>query len=343
MKPLSKHLAVLLGAFVLALGLGLSQAPAFAQGQPALVNPQASSVTEQELLKALQNGDGTSIRGRVTIPDKRASNLITPGGRDWRSFHQGTLHWIGGIAVLGMLALLAVFYAVRGKVRLDKGFSGTTILRFGTFERVMHWMTATCFIVLALSGLNLTFGRRLVIPLLGEDAFAVLADYGRLAHHYLAFPFMLGIVLMLVVWVKDNIPEKLDWTWLKAGGGIVGHDHPPAKRFNAGQKGIFWSVIIGGAALSISGLILLFPFTGGRGVSDQQFWALIHAVVAVLMVAVIFAHIYIGTLGMEGAFDAMGTGRVDLNWAREHHSLWAEEELAREKPVPAGPKMQPAE
>jgi formate dehydrogenase subunit gamma len=142
---------------------------------------------------------------------------------------------------------------------------------------------------------------------------------------------MLGILVMLVMWVIDNIPDRYDWPWLKAGGGMFdksNHTHPPARRFNAGQKLIFWAVILGGAALSVSGIFLLFPFRFS-GIEGMQFAQLVHATVAVLMVAVILAHIYIGTLGMEGAYDAMGTGEVDLTWAREHHRAWLEEQQAR--------------
>jgi formate dehydrogenase subunit gamma len=147
---------------------------------------------------------------------------------------------------------------------------------------------------------------------------------------------MLGLALMLVVWIKDNVPGKLDIEWIKAGGGILskGH-HPPAARFNAGQKGIFWIVIIGGLAMSVSGWFLLFPFTGGNTIADQQFWVNVHAVVAMLMIGVMLAHAYIGSVGMEGAFDAMGSGEVDENWAREHHSLWLEQEKKRAAGAPA--------
>jgi formate dehydrogenase subunit gamma len=129
--------------------------PAVAQ-QPTSVNPTASSVKEDQLLKAL--GSGGAIGGRVSIPDAKSGTLIQPQGRDWRQFHEVTLRWIGAIAILGMLVLLIAFYLIRGMVRIEKGRSGRTIVRFNAFERAVHWMTATCFIILALSGLNITFG-----------------------------------------------------------------------------------------------------------------------------------------------------------------------------------------
>ncbi|MBR1268153.1 formate dehydrogenase subunit gamma [Bradyrhizobium sp. AUGA SZCCT0222] len=289
--------------------------------------PTAEAVQEDQLLKALKEGD--KITGRISIPDTMASSLIQPAGRDWRDFQRSKLPIIGGVAILGMLVLLAIFLAVRGRIRVDHGFSGTKILRFASFERFTHWLTASCFVVLALSGLNISFGRVLIMPLFGAQAFATMSGWAKIAHDYLAFPFMLGLAIMFLIWIKDNIPGKLDWQWIKQGGGILANGkHPPAKRFNAGQKGIFWIVIIGGALMSVSGWFMLFPYLPAN-VTALQFWTVIHAVIAMLFIAVMLAHIYIGSVGMEGAFDAMGTGEVDLNWAKEHHALWVAEEQAK--------------
>jgi formate dehydrogenase subunit gamma len=303
----------------------------FAFAHPAAAQlsfkPTAEAVQEDKLLNALKEGD--KITGRITIPDAMASSLIQPAGRDWRDFHRSKLPIVGGIAIIGMLALLAIFLMVRGRIRIEHGFSGAKILRFASFERFTHWMTASCFIVLALSGLNISFGRILILPLFGADAFATMSGYAKYAHDYLAFPFMLGLIIMFLIWIKDNIPGKLDLDWIKQGGGLLSKgQHPPAHRFNAGQKAIFWIVIIGGALMSLSGWFLLFPYIPAN-VTTMQFWTVIHAVIAMLFIAVMLAHIYIGSVGMEGAFDAMGTGEVDLNWAKEHHSLWVEEEQAK--------------
>ena len=295
--------------------------------------PTAEAVQEDQLLKALKEGD--KITGRISIPDTMASSLIQPAGRDWRDFQRSKLPIIGGVAILGMIALLAIFLMVRGRIRVDHGFSGTKILRFASFERFTHWLTASCFIVLALSGLNISFGRILIMPLFGAEAFATMSGWAKIAHDYLAFPFMLGLAIMFLIWIKDNIPGKLDWQWLKQGGGILPNGkHPPARRFNAGQKGIFWIVIIGGALMSVSGWFMLFPYLPAN-VTALQFWTVIHAVIAMLFIAAMLAHIYIGSVGMEGAFDAMGTGEVDLNWAKEHHSLWVAEEQAKGR-APSG-------
>ncbi len=211
----------------------------FAQPAAAQISfrPTADAVHEDQLLKAIQEGDKTKITGRITIPDPMASSLIQPLGRDWRDFQRYKLPVIGGVAILGMLAILAIFLAVRGRIRTERGLSGIKILRFASFERFTHWMTATCFVILALSGLNISFGRVLILPLFGADAFSTLTAWGKIAHNFLAFPFMLGLVLMFFIWIKDNIPGKVDFIWLKKGGGLLRNgEHPPAKRFNAGQK-----------------------------------------------------------------------------------------------------------
>ena len=304
--------------------------------------PTAESVSEDKLLNALREGD--KISGRISIPNSDAANLIQPAGRDWRDFRRSTLPIIGGVAILGMVALLAIFLGVRGRIRVHQGFSGTTILRFASFERFTHWLTASCFVVLALSGLNISFGRILILPLFGANAFSAMSTWAKYAHDYLAFPFMLGLIIMFLIWIKDNIPGKLDLQWIRQGGGILANgQHPPARRFNAGQKGIFWIVIIGGTLMSVSGWYLLFPYLPAN-VTALQFWTVIHAVIAMLFIAAMLAHIYIGSVGMEGAFDAMGTGEVDLNWAKEHHSLWVEEEQAKGRaPSGTAPHAMPAE
>jgi formate dehydrogenase subunit gamma len=296
------------------------------------VNPRDSSVTEQQLLEQMR-----IISGRGTIPDVRSYNIVQPAGREWRRFHEVTLHWVGAIAILGMLAVLVLFYLIRGMVRIAGGRSGRTIVRFNMFERFVHWMTATCFIVLALTGLNITFGKELLMPLVGADAFASWSQWAKYAHNYLSFPFTIGVVVILLMWIAWNIPNRVDVEWLKEGGGIVGDKHPPAERFNAGQKGIYWIVVGGGAAVAVTGYLLMFPFYV-TNIAGMQAAQMVHATVAVLFIAVMIAHAYIGTIGMEGAFEAMWDGTVDVNWAKQHHSIWLAKETAKEqaKPPAAG-------
>jgi formate dehydrogenase subunit gamma len=268
------------------------------------------------------------VRGRGTIPDTKSYTIEHPAGREWRHFHQVTLRWIGALAILGVLALLVVFYLTRGMVRLESGRSGRTIVRFNALERLVHWMTAACFIILAISGLNITFGKSLLLPLVGPEAFTTWSEWCKYAHNYLSFPFTIGVVLIFFMWVASNVPNRVAIEWIKRGGGIVGHDHPPAYKFNAGQKALYWFQVLGGVAMVISGYVLIFPFYG-TDIGGMELAQVVHGVIAMLFIALMLAHIYIGTIGMEGAFEAMGTGEVDLNWAKEHHSLWVEEELGR--------------
>lgn len=332
MAKLFIHIRLIAGALALAFLVAIAT-PVSAQ-QPSMVNPTADAVKEQQLLKELSR-----IQGRGTIPDVRSYVLEQPAGREWRHFHEVTLRWIGGIAVLGMLGLLIMFYLARGMVKIEHGRSGRKIVRFNGFERFVHWMTAACFIILSISGLNITFGKPLLLPLMGPEAFTTWSELAKYAHNFLSFPFTIGVVLIFLMWVGGNIPNNVDVEWVKRGGGIIGNDHPPAYRFNAGQKMIYWIVVIGGGASAVTGYLLLFPFYG-TGIEGMQIAQVVHAVVSVLFIAAMLGHIYIGTVGMEGAFEAMGEGTVDINWAKQHHRLWLEEEVSRS---PKGARAQPAE
>ncbi|HXN43514.1 MAG TPA: formate dehydrogenase subunit gamma [Xanthobacteraceae bacterium] len=315
----------------LALAGLVSLAPAALAQQPSSVNPTANSVNEDKLLQQFRR-----IEGRGSIPDVKSYVVEQPEGRNWRQFHEVTLRWIGAVAILGMLALLIVFYAIRGTIKIEGGRSGRAITRFNGVERFTHWLTAGSFVILALTGLNITFGKPLLLPLMGPEAFSKFSVAAKYVHDYLSFPFVLGLILIFVLWVRDNVPGLIDLEWLKKAGGFFGHDHPPARRFNAGQKAVFWVVILTGAAVTVSGYYLIFPFYAA-GIAGMQIAEIIHGVLAMLFVAAMLAHIYIGTLGMEGAFDAMGSGEVDLNWAKEHHSLWVEKEQGRATAAPPHP------
>jgi formate dehydrogenase subunit gamma len=302
------------------------------------VDPDTSSVKEQTLLQ-----EQPLIQGRIDIPDKRASVLIQPAGRVWDHFHEVTLPWLGAIVILGMIALLVLAYMVVGRVRISAGRSGRKVARFSGFERFSHWLTAVSFVVLGLTGLNITFGKRLLLPVVGPETFSAFAQISKYAHNFVSFSFVVGLVLIVALWTKDNIPKKVDVDWVKQGGGFIKSKHASAGRFNAGEKLVFWFALGAGVAVIVSGFLLLFPFYI-TNIAGMQIAQVVHAVVAVLFVAVILAHIYIGTVGMEGAFEAMGTGEVDLNWAKEHHDVWLADALARERSAepPGRPTPAPA-
>lgn len=299
-----------------ALAFGLVMA--FAVPAPVLAQ-QAAPADDALLMQQLKG----PVQGRVSIPDAKSGVLIQPEGRDWRQVSQGPVKSIGGWLLALTVIVLAAFLAIRGRIKVEHGLSGRTIERFNGVERFAHWLTAICFIILGLSGLNISFGRSLLLPAIGPEAFTSITAFGKLAHNFLSFPFVLGVLLMAIMWIAHNIPNAIDVEWFRQGGGVLKKGvHPPAGKFNGGQKVLFWLVMLGALALAVSGYILMFPFYV-TDIAGMQIAQLVHAIAGILMVAVILGHIYIGTVGMEGAFDAMGSGQVDTNWAKEHHSLWA--------------------
>jgi formate dehydrogenase subunit gamma len=322
---------------ILLLGL-IVAAPAVAQkfGPDGAPNPTASVTSQRDLLRQVPRAEG-----RIDIPDTKAAVLIQPAGRTWDYFHEVLLHWGGAVVILGTIVLLGLAYLVMGRLRITAGRSGKKILRFKTFERFSHWLTAVSFVILGLTGLNITFGKIVLLPVVGPEAFSDISQVAKYVHNFTSFSFVAGLLLIIVIFFKDNIPEKVDLEWLKQGGGFIKNKHAPAGRFNPGEKAVYWLSLLAGIFVSVSGFLLLFPFYG-TNIADMQIAQVVHAVVALLFVALILAHIYIGTLGMEGAFEAMGSGEVDLNWAKEHHDLWLARQLAS-KERQAQPSATPAE
>lgn len=324
--------------------------------------------SDSEVWRALRYGlsDVTVSSGG---PEARV--LIQDAGMPWLEFRKGPLSTYGA-GLLGVtVALLALFYLLRGRIRIDGEKTGRTVTRFQAVERFGHWLMAGSFVVLAITGLVVLFGRTVVIPLLGHEAFSTVAVASKWVHNNIAWAFMLGLVMVFFMWVAHNIPNRTDLKWLAVGGGMFKKGvHPPARKFNAGQKMIFWATIVFGASISASGLSLLFPFdlpmfaktfavlndTGlpqlvGYGAlpevmaphEEMQLATLWHSIMAFVLTAIIIAHIYIGSVGMEGAFDAMGSGEVEEQWAREHHGLWLEELQDKGQAADPGKAGTPAE
>ena len=322
MATLLKRSHRIIGAGALLLVL-IAALPAGAQ-QPASVNPEASVVGEQQMLLEMRR-----LEGRVSIPDTRESVLIQPFGRTWRLLRDVLLPWFAAVSIISTMILLAIVYGVRGPIRIERGRSGRKLQRFNSFERFLHWLVTFCFVILTLSGLNITFGKTALLPLIGPEAFSAFTSAAKYAHNFLSFPFVLGITMLFLLWVKDNFPTAADVEWLKQGGGFIGSKHPPAWRFNAGQKILFWGIIGATAVSAITGYLLIFPFYL-TNIFGMQASEMIHGVVAVAFIAAMIAHVYIGTLGMEGGFDGMADGMVDLNWAKQHHPLWVDQQLAKD-------------
>jgi formate dehydrogenase subunit gamma len=313
---------------------GLTTAPVLAQklGPDGAPNPTASVANQKTLLE-----QAPRIQGRIDIPDVKASVLMQPAGRTWDYFHEVLLHWGGAVVIVGMLAVLALAYLIMGRLRIEAGRSGQKIVRFKAFERFAHWLTAVSFVLLGLTGLNITFGKVLLRPLVGPDLFSDISQVAKYVHNFTSFAFVAGLVLITVLFFRDNLFKRVDVDWVKQGGGFIKSKHAPAGRFNLGEKFVYWLSVAAGLLVSASGFVLLFPFYG-TNIADMQIAQVAHAVIAILFIALILGHIYIGTLGMEGAFEAMGTGEVDINWAREHHDRWLAEKLEAEgRQAPATP------
>lgn len=324
--------------------------------------------SDSDLWEALRFG---TAEVKVSAGGAPARVVIQDRGIWWGEVRDGPLASYGGYGLLAVLGLLALFYLLRGRIRIEHGFSGKKILRFNAIERFGHWLLAGSFVVLALTGLFSLYARKSLLPrpeggdntesvLIARQDGALVENLmagSKWVHNNIGWAFIAGLVLVFLFWVLHNLPNRTDLVWFAKGGGLVGKAHPPAKKFNAGQKIIFWSVILLGGSVAATGLSLLFPFDlpmfaatfaklNALGVpellglepfpaqlaphEEMQFAQLWHAIVAFVLMGIILAHIYIGTLGMEGAYDAMGEGEVDLNWAKEHHSLWVEEVEARE-------------
>ncbi|NNF90899.1 MAG: formate dehydrogenase subunit gamma [Boseongicola sp.] len=324
-------------------------------GAPA-TNPLGTlgGASDPELWRAMRFGEA-DVTSQVRGPG--ATLLIQDSGMAWLQFREGPLRTYGGYFLLGVIALLALFFLIRGRIRIEHGKAGVTIERFKAVERFGHWLLAGSFILLGITGLITLFGRNGLMEWIGRENYATIALWSKWVHNNVSWAFMLGLVMVFVMWVFHNLPSREDLTWIAKGGGIVGKGHPPARKFNAGQKLIFWSVILLGASISVSGLALIFPFElqmfaptfsklnafgipGWFGMdplpetltphAEMQLAQTWHAIVSFVLMGIILAHIYIGSLGMEGAYDAMGSGDVDLNWAKEHHSLWVDEVQARD-------------
>jgi formate dehydrogenase subunit gamma len=251
--------------------------------------------------------------------------ILQRGGNTWRSLRNGPLSTMAGILLLVVPLLIFGFYQAVGPARLDRPESGRRIQRFTLWDRVIHWATAISFLALALTGLVILFGKKLLIPLVGHDAFSWLAIISKNIHNFVGPLFIACSVLLFLTFVRENLFRRWDWNWIRKGGGLVTHKHVPAGYFNAGEKIWFWGgVALLGIIVSISGLLL--DFVNFRQTRYILQWAnYLHMGGAVLYMAASMGHIFIGTWGTPGAYDAMRHGTVDEEWARTHHALWYED------------------
>jgi formate dehydrogenase subunit gamma len=278
----------------------------------------------------------------ASIPGRETNLLIQGAGREWRAFHNGPLVQYGGWLLVIALAGIALFYLIKGTIKLKGKPTGRLIERFNAVERASHWTMAVSFVFLGLTGVVMLFGKYLILPWLGYSGFSWLTIFGKNIHNFVGPLFIFSLVVSFLIFVKDNVIHRIDIEWImKLGGMFSGHE-VPSGRFNGGEKAWFWGgLVLLGALVSVTGLILDFPnWNQGRELMQQA--NVVHAICAVLFMSGAFAHIYIGTLGMEGAYRGMREGHVDEEWAREHHLLWYEEVKAGKRPEKIVGAAQPA-
>jgi len=299
--------------------------PAYAEEQTMLQLQQDARVPEPGL--------ANKSSGRVHVDrhylgqygSTEANVIVQRGGNQWRVWRNGPIATIMGSLLVLVIAVIFVFYRVVGPARTDAPDTGRRLQRFNGWERWVHWATAISFVILAVTGLLITFGKKLLIPLFGHDVFSMFAYVSKYLHNFLGPLFIVCSVLMFFTFLRRNFPRKIDWLWVKQGGGLVQHKHVPAGFFNAGEKTWFWfGVVLLGLVMSISGLIL--DFIGfGQTRYMLQVANYLHMIGATFYIAAGMGHAFIGTWGTPGAYEAMRHGTVDEAWAKAHHRLWYEE------------------
>jgi formate dehydrogenase subunit gamma len=317
----------------------------FALAQPA--SQQDDRVKEQQQRSVTQPGNNApvwrEVRGGQTqyttssAQGREAGILVQSWGETWRQIRNGPVTFWGGWMVLAVLAVLAAIYFMFGTVKLHDKPSGRLIHRFTPLEQIAHWCTAISFCILGLSGLIMLFGKHVLLPIIGYTLFAWLTALSKNLHNFVGPFFIVSTLIFAALFIRYNLPRAYDFQWFgRAWGYITGKDHPPSGKFNAGEKIWFWGGVIGlSIVVSVSGVILLFPNFDQTRSMMQQAW-IWHAVAGVTYIAISLGHIYLGTLGVAGAYQAMRTGYVDEVWAKEHHLYWYQEVKSGARPQAAG-------
>lgn len=324
-------------------------APAAEKSAPAIPKVDSADIMKQNQAERTKDQPGNlaptwrtvkeGAKNYSSLPALESGVLIQPktqffgqarattAGEAWRQYRNGPLTKIGGWLLIAAVLGVAAIYLVFGPIKLKEGRTGRLIERFTSVERLAHWTMAISFVILAITGILMLFGKYVVLPLFGHTLFGWLAYLCKNVHNFVGPVFAVSTVVFFIIYVKDNLPHASDLKWLARAGGALGKGHVSAGRFNAGEKIWFWGgVVILGMIVSGSGFVLDMLVPGieyTRG--NMQIANVIHIVGAVLVASMSLAHIYIGTIGMEGAYEAMRTGYVDDTWAKEHHDLWYED------------------
>jgi formate dehydrogenase subunit gamma len=316
-------LALMLALGWLALapaGGGVTTVPAWAQALDQPPNARDWKRSPAEMWHDLRKG----LRAPTSQPFAKPRPAIQSQGQDWRVYRNRYIRPYGGWLVLAAAIFVGLLLVLRVRVRLRRR-TGRLIPRISLYRRLAHWFMATSFILLALSGIVMLFGRLFLPQVLGPYGFAALASAAKEMHNLFGPLFIVSLVMFVPAFVCDNMPSRDDAGWLLRLGGLLGH--APAGKFNAGEKIWFWTLAIGGLALALSGIYLDFPFLADT-VQTLQTFHLMHAIAAVIVIAFALGHIYMAT-AYEGTLDAMVSGCVDEGWAKQHHELWLQEVLGR--------------
>ena len=299
---------------------------------PAVNAKEADEAKQQAAQQIAQPGNNRPVWNEVrsgqpqytSLPGRETNILIQPEGQTWRAARV-PLATIGGFLFVAALLAIAAFYVLKGPIRIHGAPTGRMIERFSLVERAVHWSVAITFTALAITGLILTFGKAVLLPLIGYTLFSWLATLAKGIHNFVGPVLVVLLPIMILLFLRTNLFRAHDFAWLKAAGGMFSGKHVPAGKANAGQKILFWSmVVVIGITLCVTGLILDFPnFNQTR--QTMQLANVIHMIAGLLGVILLAGHIYLGTIGMAGALDAMKTGYVDETWAKEHHEYWYNE------------------
>lgn len=290
--------------------------------QQQILRQQTQPGNNAPVWREVRNGENLYQTSQVR--GSESTVLIQSGGETWRQTRRVFTYYGGWVLAIVPL-LIGLFYWRKGAIKLKEKPTGRMVKRFSNWQRTVHWTVAITFCVLAISGLILLFGKYVLMPVFGRTLFSWLATLCKNLHNFVGPVFAIGIILMIVTFIKDNFIKACDMKWFAKFGGIFSGEHVPSGRFNAGEKVWFWGgVLVLGVTVSITGFILDFPnFAQGR--ETMQLANVIHAVAAMIFVALFLGHIYMGTIGTEGAYQAMRRGEVDETWAKEHHEYWYQE------------------
>ena len=287
-----------------------------------------------DLWREVRQRESTILKGRTQVKSVDSNVLINSDGDKWAKFRMQTLIHYSQYFLAAVLVVLLLIFLFIGTSKVEGGLSGNMVQRFKKFERVIHWAMAGFFLLLAITGLVLMFGRGLLIPLLGHETFSSIAALSKLSHNWSGPLFLFSLLLMLITYIKRNMYARGDMQWLFKAGGLIGDSHPSAGFFNMGEKIMFWLVILVGLVLSVSGLILLMPGFG-QGRSIMELSHVVHGISSIFLIALTFGHIYMAVVGVEGTTQAMTHGYVDIKWVEAHHDRWAEECKANNQVISA--------